>query len=341
MKLYPLLLGRVKVPYGQFYGGLSGWQGLGALLRYVFDKSHFIEVPIHAYLLDHPREGLVLIDAGICPEQAHHHRQYYRGLLGMTLNDDEYRQAANETLQEQLKPLGHSVNDIRTVILTHLHDDHAGGLRQLPKAKVVIAKTEWEARHMKLLGFIPMFYEPSFGAVAQWQYVSFESSAFHSFDQSEDLFRDGSVRLLPTPGHTPGHTSALIDMGEYRLLVTGDCLYTLRHLAYEQVQAIRFSRRSGDQQIDSIKRISALRKLIPGLHLVVGHDHTDYHSKYLAPFLAKGWLSADERRAMAAYEACLFDANGRLPAPALPRFTPGHARRAPGTVSEPKVGETC
>src|SRR5690349_11377307 len=124
MKLYPLLLGRTKVPYGQFYGGLSGWEGVGALLRFVTDKRHFIEVPINAYLLEHATEGLILIDAGICPDQAHRHRQYYRGLLRLILDDDEYSQAPNETLPQQLKRLGYRCDDVRTVILTHLHEDH-------------------------------------------------------------------------------------------------------------------------------------------------------------------------------------------------------------------------
>ena len=64
MKLYPLLLGRTKVPFGQFYGGLKGWEGLGALFRFVTDKKHFIWVPIHGYLLEHPSAGLILFDAG-------------------------------------------------------------------------------------------------------------------------------------------------------------------------------------------------------------------------------------------------------------------------------------
>ncbi len=85
MKLYPLLLGRTKVPYGQFYGGLSGWEGLRALIRFATDKRHYIWVPIHAYLLEHPNEGLILIDAGICSEQAHRHNQYYRGLMRLVL----------------------------------------------------------------------------------------------------------------------------------------------------------------------------------------------------------------------------------------------------------------
>jgi hypothetical protein len=55
------------------------------VLRFITDKRHFIWVPIHAYLLEHPREGLVLIDAGICPEQAHQHSRYYTGLMRLFL----------------------------------------------------------------------------------------------------------------------------------------------------------------------------------------------------------------------------------------------------------------
>jgi len=335
MKLYPLLLGRTKVPYDQFYGGLAGWQGLGALLRFVTDKKHFIWVPIHAYLLEHPREGLVLIDAGICSDQAHRHSQYYRGILRLILDEDEYAQEPQESMVEQLKRLGHRCDDVRTVILTHLHEDHVGGLRDLPKAKVVISQAEWDARRMKLFGFIPMFYEPSYAGVKEWQRVSFDSGAFHTFERSQDLFRDGTVRLLPTPGHTPGHACALLEMCGYQLLVTGDCLYTLRHLATGQIQAVRFSRASGDQQAQSIGRIAGLRRLLPGLHLVVGHDHADYQRNYLAPYLAKGFLSDEDRRAMSDYEARLFEAEGRLRSDALPRFQPGTGGGPVGTVSEP------
>jgi glyoxylase-like metal-dependent hydrolase (beta-lactamase superfamily II) len=338
MKLYPLQLGRTKVPYGQFYGGLAGWEGLGALFRFVTDKRHFIWVPINAYLLEHPKEGLTLIDAGICNDQAHRHRDYYRGILRFILDDDEYAQEPSETIAAQLKRLDYRPDDVRRVILTHLHEDHAGGLRDLPGAKVVLAQAEWDARKMKLFGFIPMFYEPSYAGVKEWQRVGFESGAFHTFDRSQDLFGDGTVRLLPTPGHTPGHTCALVEMGDYQLLVTGDCLYTLRHLATSQIQAVRFNKRSGDQQAESIGRIAGLRKLLPGLHLVVGHDHTDYQSKYLARYLEKGSLTEAERRALSDYEAKLFDGHGALPADAMPRFQSATDGGAVGTVSEPALG---
>ena len=334
MKLYPLLLGRTKVPYGQFYGGLSGWEGLGALLRFMTDKSHFIWVPIHAYLLEHPKEGLVLLDAGICFDQAHRHSQYYRGILRLILDEDEYAQDPNETLAAQLKRLGYRCGDVRTVILTHLHEDHVGGLRDLPKARVVISQAEWDARRTTMFGFIPMFYEPSYRSVEHWLRVNFDAGAFHTFDRSHDLFGDGAIRLLPTPGHTPGHTCALVDMGNYQLMVTGDCLYTLRHLAADQVQAFRLNEQTGEQQVESIKRIAGLRTVMPGLHLLVGHDHTNYQWKHLAPYLSKGWLSEGELRALTEYESSLFDGDGRLRTNAMPQFQ-RDADRAVGTVSEP------
>ena len=335
MKLYPLRLGHTKVPFGQFYGGLSGWEGLGTLIRFVTDKSHFIWVPIHAYLLEHPSHGLILIDAGICADQAHRHSQYYRGIMRLVLDDDEYSQAPHETLSEQLKRLGHRCDDITTVILTHLHEDHVGGLRDVAQAKVVVSTAEWDARRMKIFRFLPMFYAPSLASVGQWEFASFDSGAFHSFDRSQDLFGDGSVRLLPTPGHTPGHLCVLVEMGGYQLLVTGDCLYTLRHLATDQVQAFRFTKEMGDQHIDSINKIADLRTRLAELHLVVGHDHTEYQTTHLVPYLSKGWLNADDRRALTAYESRVFDGDGTLRPDAMPRFLRDVRGGPVGTVSEP------
>ena len=144
------------------------------------------------------------------------------------------------------------------------------------------------------------------------------------------------MRLLPTPGHTPGHSCVLVDMRDYQLLVTGDCLYTLRHLATDQVQAFRLSKKTGQQQKDSINRIAGLQVALPQLQLLVGHDHTAYQTDYLAPLLAKGSLSESDRRALTEYRAKLFNPDGTLRATALPQFQ-FQVGEATGKVREPII----
>jgi len=91
----------------------------------------------------------------------------------------------------------------------------------------------------------------------------------------------------------------------------------------------------GDQQVDSIKKIADLRRQLPGVHLLVGHDHTEYQTKYLVPCLSKGWLSEDDRQSLRAYESFLFEGDGSLRPDAIPRFERDLSGGPIGTVSEP------
>src|SRR5215469_14736811 len=110
MKIHPLRIGSTKVPYGQFYGGLQGF----SFGEFVDDKDHFIRVPIHAYLIEHPTDGPVLVDTGISPEQVAH-VDYYRGsIMEHVMDVDEYDLPAGETMPEQLArlpALGHPRGD--------------------------------------------------------------------------------------------------------------------------------------------------------------------------------------------------------------------------------------
>ena len=296
MKIYSLHVGDTKVPYGQFYGGLSGWKGVRGIWRFATDKRQYIIVPIHAYLIDHPASGLILVDTGINWEQAREHGSYYKGIMHYVLDDDEYLLTREQELPAQVKRLGYRIEDIQTVILTHFHEDHVGGLRYMPEAKVVASKAEWDALRMKAFGFIPIIYRPSISAVKVWVPVSFMSGPFHSFDTSQDLLGDGSIILLPTPGHDPGHLCVLVRIDGCDVLITGDIMYTLRHLAVDEVRAILFGGRFLEQQqVDSIRRIQQLRQALPNMVIVPGHDHTDYQYQLLEPFLADGDLSPGER----------------------------------------------
>jgi N-acyl homoserine lactone hydrolase len=112
-------------------------------------------------------------------------------------------------------------------------------------------------------------------------------------------------------------------MDGYEILITGDIMYTLRHLAVDEVRAIQFGGKFLEQQqVDSIRRIQRLRQALPNMVIVPGHEHTSYQHQLLEPFLADGVLSFEEREQIKTYEARLIDDFGHLVLSAMPQFIP-------------------
>jgi glyoxylase-like metal-dependent hydrolase (beta-lactamase superfamily II) len=323
MKIHPLRVGRTKVPFGQFYGGLAG----ADFGEFVTDKDHFIWVPIHAYLLEHPTVGPVLVDTGISPEQAEHVEYYRDSIMEYVMDVDEYDLPADETLTAQLARLGHTPQDVRAVIITHFHEDHVGELKLFGHAPVYLGAGEYAAREEKAFGLVPLAFPPSIAAITDWRPIEFTGPAIGGFGGSADLFGDGSVIALPTPGHSPGSTSVLVD---HRFLLTGDAMYTIRHLAVDDVRAIQFGEE--DRYVDSIRRIQWLRRAIPDLLIVPAHDDTEYGLRLTAG-LATGELSEEDLRWAKAWERETFDEAARLNPARFPHFIPNPDGGPVGRVS--------
>src|ERR1700760_1893218 len=148
-----------------------------------------IRFPIPAYLIETGAER-ILIDTGLHPGLAESPAEHYG--IPDALATFNFEQEAS--IAEQV-----DLDTITRVVLTHLHFDHASALSLLPDSvPVILQRREWEAAHD------PKAIERNFYMPADYAPIA---SRVELVEGNHDLLGDGSIRLLSTPGHTPGHQS--------------------------------------------------------------------------------------------------------------------------------------
>jgi glyoxylase-like metal-dependent hydrolase (beta-lactamase superfamily II) len=190
--------------------------------RLFMDRRWTEPLPILAWLVEHS-EGLIVVDTGETARVAD--RDYF------TPWQPYFRLALREWVEPeqeigpQLRALGFSLGDVRWVVLTHFHTDHAGGLAHFPRSEILSSAVDYRySRGLlgKARGLLPQHWPQGFSPTL----TDFPDAPFGPFPASTTLTAAGDVHLVPTPGHTPGHLSVAIDDGETVLFLAGDTSYT-------------------------------------------------------------------------------------------------------------------
>jgi len=224
-----------------------GWLNTAAgIMRRGDDPEQQVRLPVPAYVIETAQERIV-VDTGPHP-----------GAVGDAARHYGSPDALGPFRLEQELSIGEHVDltTVTKVVLTHLHFDHAGGLALLPASiPVVVQRREWEAAH-DTAAIGRNFYLPLDYAAADRQVTL--------VDGDHDLLGDGSIRLLLTPGHTPGHQA--VRVGE-ALVLGGDVAPFASALDDHRFPAFGDDL---DAQARSADRLSALRDA--GAVVLPGHD---------------------------------------------------------------------
>jgi glyoxylase-like metal-dependent hydrolase (beta-lactamase superfamily II) len=222
-------------------------------------------VPVLSVLVDHPR-GRLLFDTGV-------HCLARVDPIGRLGAERAKRLAVKsregDDVLPQLERIGLRPDDVRYVANSHLHFDHCGGNEFFPHATFLVQRPELEAARRP--GFLPG-YNPS--------PIDFDHALdYRMIDGEHDVFGDGSVVLLPTYGHTPGHQSLLVRGGGTRLVVASDACYTRENMDRDVLPTILWN---APVMRESLATLRKLRDK-DGATMVYGHDPAQWETLQRAP----------------------------------------------------------
>jgi N-acyl homoserine lactone hydrolase len=267
VKLHPLLTGSTTGPRAWFLreeGRLAWRHAFGFGVK----KADWLRVPVPAFLVEHPGVGPILIDTGFHPSVAAKPTANLGRLSQFTFRNIEMK--PDQAVSAQLRARGIEAAQVKVVLMTHLHIDHASAISEYPESTFVVSAAEWQAAsdHGQFHGYVKRQFDHGF----DWRLLDFEgrdAESFSGFARSFDLFGDGSVRAVYTPGHTLGHLSAVLRTERGEVLVAGDAIYMRETLADTHLPY-----RMGDEHLfrRSLREIRQYATETPETLIVPGHD---------------------------------------------------------------------
>jgi N-acyl homoserine lactone hydrolase len=223
--------------------------------------------PVPVYLAHHPSAGNILIDTGLHPSVARNPRDNLGRFSGR-----HYKVEVGRDIVSQLRERGLAPSDIAIVVLTHLHEDHASGIEAFPDAQFVLSATEWEGATTGSFPLLRRYHPSHYDYAFEYHTVDFDGDLIDSygpFGRSFDLFGDGSVRLVYTPGHSPGHTSVILRLPRRDFVVVGDAAYDWRQFEGKAEPTMIADEHNWRR---SLRELQAYRRTYPYALMVPGHD---------------------------------------------------------------------
>lgn len=231
--------------------------------------------PVFAYLVRHPDKGPLLLDTGLHHSFAESRFGNFGPLLGSLVRG---RSAPGKDVRSQLRGAGIAPQDVRHILLSHLHLDHPSGLPYfagIPGVKVYVDAAELaEARAP--LGFLKGYVKRHLDGI-EFQGIPY-GPAVPPFRGVCDLFGDGSVFAVRTAGHTAGHASVVLNAMDGPILLTFDAVHRKANVD-EGVPP------SGDYEgaLASVQDIESFLREFPETRVIYGHDPDQLGSLVLPP----------------------------------------------------------
>jgi len=225
-------------------------------------------------LLIESNRGWLLVDSGFGKKDLKWNSpfviRFFQRFMGIPKDE-------SNTAIEQIRKLGIDPHDVRDIVLTHLHIDHAGGVSDFPWANVHVFKPEYEAA-LKHKGKIGIGY-----VRRQWRnhqhWVFYQNPQEHWFDFNALHIPEikPDIYLIPTPGHTIGHCMVAAQNEGRWILHGGDAVLPFYLDEVDQsMRPPKMMRTSFEKYIPDLKKILANNP--DRIQIISGHDGTSFQN---------------------------------------------------------------
>ncbi|EFH85763.1 N-acyl homoserine lactonase family protein [Ktedonobacter racemifer] len=260
MRIHAIQTGTVAIKKRQMSGQGNGF------LRFVntmLDTNWAEPLPIYAWVIEHP-EGIIVVDTGETaratePGYFPWWHPYFKSVREWVRPEEE--------IGPQLRALGIAPNDVRWVLLTHFHTDHAGGLHHFPRSKILVSQTEYQAAlgfRGQRSGYLPQHWPTWFKPTL----IDFAPRPFGPFTHSSPLTQADDVQLVFTPGHTVGHYSVVVQEEDHALFFAADASYTQQLMLDQVVDGVTLNMA---QYQETARQVLAYLQSVPTVYLPA-HD---------------------------------------------------------------------
>ena len=252
MRIHAIETGRVQIKKAQIEGrGHGTWRQLQPILsREWADWS-----PTYAWAIEHP-EGVIVVDTGAAAHLKSLPRWHPYFQLAVRFDID-----GEQEVGPQLRSRGIGARDVKTVILTHMHIDHDGGLAHFPHSRILVSGEEL-ARTAgiggAILGYLPKRWPTWFDP----EPLTWQAARHGPFARSAPLTKAGDVVAVPTPGHTPSHLSVLVRDGDSEIMLAGDTSYLESTMLRGTVDGVSPNEAEAAATLAAIRELCAQRPTV-------------------------------------------------------------------------------
>lgn len=224
-------------------------------LKITLDKHFTTFFPIWVWVIEHP-EGVIVIDTG--ENQRVMNTDYFKpaGKIVAAYNRKNIRFSVSieNEIGFQMKQLGLNPDDVKNVVLTHLHLDHTDGLYHFPKSEIIVHEKEFNNPSGNIPALYPKWFKPKL--------VSYRTGFIEIFNQAYPITKKEDVLLIPTNGHTLHHASVLFKTDDFDILFAGDVCYSQEQLLKNDLPGINADYSASTKTYKNILAYAKKNKLI-------------------------------------------------------------------------------